>query len=55
LVFAYLFEIYLIHIENFHIFHAKGEIKTGKARVNALIQVDLPSFDQTLSKLPEKI
>ena len=54
-VFAYLFEIYLIHIEHFHIFHATGEIKTGNARVNAMIQVDLPRFDQTLSKLPEKI
>ena len=31
-----------------HIFHTIGEIKTGNARSHALIQFDLPSFDQKI-------
>ena len=37
-----------IHNEDFHTFHTIGEIKTGNARSHALIQFDLPSFDQKI-------
>ena len=46
-----------IHIENFHIFLFPRRRRDKNSRRNSqcIDSVDLPSFDQTLSKLPEKI
>ena len=56
LVFAYLFKIcrFISKISTYSYFHAEGEIKTGDATVNALIQSIYPALIKHSQKYTRK-